>query len=324
MIQLNSENGMSKSNGVMRLEHSNRKKDFERFKSRLSRHKYFYLMAIPAFAIIFIFKYLPMIGIRFAFYEYGAFGDPKYIGLDNFIDILSNSRFWDAFKNTLLLSVYNIVSSMLCSITVALLLNEITNKRIKSFLQTTMYLPHFLSWVVVAAIFTLLLSPENGLVNAVIKSMGGEPIYFLTSQKWWRTCFVFISRWKETGWGTIIYLAALSSIDPQLYDAASIDGAGRLKQTWHITLPAIQMTILTVFILSLSSILNLFMPVYVLYNPLVYPVSDVIETYNYRVGLIQAEYGYSTAVGLFKSVISMTLVLGSNKLSKKITGHGVF
>ena len=280
-------------------------------------------MAIPVFTIIILFKYLPMYGIRFAFYEYGLFGIKEFIGLENFRRLLVNERFWNAFNNTLILSAYNIISGMLCSIIIALLLNEITNKKFKNFVQTTLYLPHFLSWVVVASIFTLILSPESGFVNAIIELFGGKSIYFLTSQDWWRVCFVFINRWKETGWGTILYLAALSSIDPQLYDSASADGAGRLRQTWHITLPSIFTTILTVFILSLSSVLDLFMPVFVLYNPLVYPVSDVIETYNYRVGLIQADYDYSTAVGLFKSIITIVLVLGTNKLSKKLTGHGV-
>lgn len=280
-------------------------------------------MFLPVFTFIIIFKYIPMYGIRIAFYDFGIFGIKDFIGLKNFRLLWYNPRFWDAFKNTLILSSYNIMTGMFASITMALLLNEICNVFFKKVVQTIIYLPHFLSWVVVASIFTMVLSPESGILNEIIKQLGGEPIYFLISEKWWRSIFIFISRWKETGWSTIIYLAAISNIDPQLYDAASVDGAGKFKQTLHITIPSIKTTILIVFILSLSSVLDLFMPVFVLYNPLVHSVSDVIETYTYRVGLIQADYDYSTAVGLVKSIISMILVLLANKFSKKLTGENI-
>jgi putative aldouronate transport system permease protein len=182
-----------------------------------------------------------------------------------------------------------------------------------------------MSWVVVASIFHIILSPQNGFINNIITRIGiiKTPIYFLASEKWWRPAFYFISRWKETGWGTIIYLAALTGINPELYESASIDGAGKLKQALYITLPSLLPTIIIVLILNLSRILNIFESIFVLYNPVVYSVADVIQTYNYRVGLLDSDYGYSTAVGLFRSLICMVLVIGANFISKRIRGRGI-
>jgi putative aldouronate transport system permease protein len=192
-------------------------------------------------------------------------------------------------------------------------------------MQTIVYVPHFMSWVVVASIFHIILSPQNGFINNILTGTGviKTPIYFLASEKWWRPAFYFISRWKETGWGTIIYLAAMTGINPELYESASIDGAGKLKQALYITLPSLLPTIIIVLILNLSRILNIFESIFVLYNPVVYSVADVIQTYNYRVGLLDSDYGYSTAVGLFRSLICMFLVIGANFISKRIRGRGI-
>lgn len=217
----------------------------------------------------------------------------------------------------------NLFLGMLFSIGFALLINEIHRKLVKSVFQTILYIPHFISWVVTASIFYLILSPSGGLINQLIVGLGGKSTYFMISEKWWTPIFYLINLWKGVGWGMIIYIAALSGISDELYEAASIDGAGRLKQTWYITLPGIMNTILVVLILHLASVLNIFQSVFVLQNDLVLNVSEVIETYIYRVGLLQSDYGYSTAVGLFKSVISMILILITNNACKKIKGEGI-
>jgi putative aldouronate transport system permease protein len=298
----------------------------KRFKNKtfakMYKYRHFYLLFMPVFVFTIIFHYIPMYGIKMSFYDWGIFGPNEYVGMANFKYLLTNQKFILAFKNTLEISFFNLLLGMFFSVLFALLLNELTSTIFKKFSQTVLYLPHFLSWVVVASIFAMILSPD-GIINKLLANFGQESQYFLISEKWWRPIFYFITRWKETGWGTIIYLAALTGIDPGLYEAASIDGAGRLKQVWHITLPALQNTILIVFILNLSKVLNVFESVFVLINPMVYSVADVIGTYTYRIGLISSDYGYSTAVGLFKSLISMVLVLIANQLSKKIKGEGI-
>lgn len=291
---------------------------------RIKKYKLFYVMFIPALLFYIAFEYMPLWGLKMAFYEWGLFGPKYFKGFDNFIDLLSNKLFITSFFNTLIISGYNLIFGMLAAIIFALLLNEIPNGLFKKFTQTVVYLPHFLSWVVTAAIFAMLLSPDSGIINELIKHFGGKPIYFMISNKWWRGIFISINLWKGTGWGAIIYLAALAGVDPQLYEAAAMDGAGRLKQTWHITLPAIQGTILVVFILNLAKVLNIFQPVFLMYNPQVYPVADVIDTYTYRLGFtLGADTDLATAVGLFKSVICMILVLATNFLSKRIKGESI-
>lgn len=292
-------------------------------KKRIIKNKYFYIMFLPVFLILFMFYYMPMYGIKYAFTEYGPFGPAKYIGLDNFKVLFSNDNFINAFTNTISLSLLNLFISMSVTIIFALLLNEIRVKFCKSFIQTLLYLPHFLSWVVVASIFTIVLSPQDGFINQILVHFGYKPTYFLVSEKWWTPIYLFIARWKETGWGTIIYLAALSGINPELYEAAAMDGASRLKQCIHVTLPGIMNTILVVFILELAKVLNIFDSAFNLMNPMVYNVSDTIQTYTYRLMSQQADYGFSTAVGLFKSVVALVLVLGANHLSKKIKGSSI-
>jgi putative aldouronate transport system permease protein len=291
--------------------------------SKIAEYKYFYLMFLPVFLSAVIFKYIPMLGIRYAFYKYGPFGKPKFIGFDNFETLLVNPKFIAAFKNTIFLSIGNLILATVITVIFALLMNELYNKFFKSFVQTVLYLPHFISWVVTASIFYLILSPDGGFINQVLGLFGIEPKYFLIEEKWWTPVYYFINRWKETGWGTIIYLAALSGINTELYEAASMDGAGRIKQTIHITIPGIMNTILVVFILNLAKVMNLFESVFVMQNPMVLNVSEVIKTYNYKVGLQQNDYGYSTAVGLFNSLIAAVLVIGSDKITKKIKGSGI-
>lgn len=294
---------------------------------RIYKYRWFYLMFSPVLVLVLLFNYLPMLGIRFAFYEYTPFKGPIYVGFENFEKLLASSQFWDAFRNTVEISIIKLLLTTFVAVIVSLLLNEIFNLRFKKFIQTLIYLPHFLSWVVVAAIFKIILSPQDGFINSVLISLGliDEQIYFLGSTTWWRIVYFIINIWKETGWGTVLYLATLSGINPELYEASSIDGANRWGKMRFITLPSLANTIVIVLILNLAKIMNLFESVFVLYNPMVYKVSDVIQTYIYRYTLATPvpNYGYTTAVGLFKSLAACVLVLVSNYVSKKVRGRGI-
>ncbi len=289
----------------------------------LYRYRWFYLMFLPVLVVLVLFCYFPMVGIFYAFTEYTPFNDPIYIGLENFRTLFSSPKFWRAFTNTLEISLTKLVIGLGCSVGLALLIDEIRPKRFRKLTQTIMYIPHFISWVVVASIFTIFLSPKDGFVNQLIQAFGGESIYFLANEKWWRPVFYIVNIWKETGWGTIIFIAALAGVDQEMHEAAKIDGAGHLQRVWYITLPAISLTILTVFILNLAKVLNLFDSVWVLQNSSVLGVSDVIGTYVYRLGIQSADYGLSTAAGLFKSIISVVLITIANKISRRIKGEGI-
>lgn len=308
---------------------------------RLYKYRWFYLMFLPVAVVLAIFFYWPMFGVRYAWSTYKLkqitlrTGPDYSIGWGNFQRLFTSDPFHSAFKNTIILSFFNLVLATVLTVVIALLINEINHAWGKKIVQTVLYLPHFLSWVVAASIFMLILSAgtdatgadnsNTGFINAILLQIGilDKPIDFLTESKCWRGVWYIMNRWKETGWGTIIYLAALSSISPDLYEAAEIDGANRLKQTWYITIPSLMNTILVVFILNLAKIMNIFESVFVLYNSLVYDVSDVIQTYVYRVGIVGNDYGYSTAIGLFKSVVSLVLVSASDIISKKIIGYGI-
>ena len=296
-------------------------------KQRIFKYRWFYVMFLPVLVLVVLFNYLPMLGIRFAFYEYTPFKGPNFVGFQNFKKLLSEAQFWNAFSNTIEISIIKLLITTFVAVVVSLLLNEILYLKFKKFIQTLIYLPHFLSWVVVAAIFKIVLSPQNGFVNSVLVSFGliEQPIYFLASSTWWRIVYFIINIWKETGWSTVLYLATLSGINPELYEAASIDGANRWGKMRFITLPSLANTIIIVLILNLAKIMNLFESVFVLYNPMVYGVSDVIQTYIYRYTLATPvpNYGYTTAVGLFKSLTACVLVLVCNQISKKVRGRGI-
>lgn len=299
-------------------------------KTRIFYYRWFYVMALPVIVFVLLFNYLPMLGVRFAFYDYKPIGTPTFVGMKHFETLFAKPAFWTAFKNTLQISITKLLLTAFLAVFVSLLLNEMRNIHAKKTFQTIIYLPHFLSWVVAASVFTLILSPSNeGLVNAILKQFGiiekGEEIYFLANTKFWRPMFYVIDVWKDTGWSTILYLATLAGISPDLYEAAEMDGANRWQQLKFITLPALYNTIITVLILNLAKILNLFEPVFVLYNEAVYEVSDVIQTYIYRqtFGVGVPNYGYTTAVGLFKSLVACILVLACNQASKKVRGRGI-
>ena len=303
---------------------------------RIWNNRGFYLMFLPVFIYVIIMNYWPMLGLRFSFYEYRAAGRgvKTFIGLQHFRTMFLNPikapAFWASFRNTLVLSVVKLLITTFASVIVSIFLNEMRNLHAKKTLQTIIYLPHFMSWAVVASIFSLFLSPSStGLVNGALRSMGvvgeGEYIYFLAKSEWWRPIYYIINIWKETGWGTIIFLATLSGINPELYEAADIDGATRGQKIWYVTVPALANTIITVLILNLAKVMNLFESVFVLYNTAVLDVSDVISTYIYRqtFATMNPDYGFTTAVGLFKSLVGCVLVLVCNWLSKKTRGRGI-
>jgi putative aldouronate transport system permease protein len=296
-------------------------------RQRIYKYKAFYLMFLPVFVFYVLFHYWPMAGIRIAFFDYGLFGIKEFIGIDNFKTIFSDPLFFRAFRNTVVISMLKLITGTLAAIVFALLLNEIHTGLFKRFTQTVVYLPHFLSWPVVAALFALFLSPDGGIVNQLLVKLGGKSVYFLISTQWWQPVFIVVNLWKETGWGAIIYLASLTGIDPQLYEAAALDGAGRLKQIRYITLPGLLNTILVVFILNLSKVLNIFQPIFCMYNSQVYAVADVIGTYTYRMAFANpggSDIDLAIAIGMFKSVVAMGLILISNYLTKKVKGEGIF
>ena len=301
-------------------------------KQRIYKYRGFYLMFLPVFIFTVVFFYLPMAGIGYAFTEYKGIKDPVFVGLENFRTMFSMPNFWSAFKNTLELSIIKLLLNTLLAVAISLFLNEIINIHYKKVVQTIIYLPHFMSWVVTASVFSLILSPTGeGLVNSILINLGviqpGSEIYFLGSTKWWRTAYYIINVWKDTGWGTIIFMATLSGISPDLYEAGTIDGAGRWQKMRYITFPALKNTIITVLVLNLAKVMNLFESVFVLQNDAVMQQSNVIQTYIYtqtfNSGAIP-NYGYTTAVGLFKSLVGCVLVLTCNYISKKMReGRGI-
>ncbi len=298
---------------------------------RIWNNRGYYLMFLPVLVFLIIMYYWPMFGVRYAFYDYKPVGTPTYVGFKHFQKMFATKDFWRAFTNTLELSIVRLIITNLSAVIVSLFLNEMKNLFAKKTLQTIIYLPHFMSWAVVASIFSLFLSPSStGMINGILRDIGilgpdDKNIYFLASKAWWRPIFYFINIWKETGWGTIIFLATLSGINPELYEAADIDGASRMQKIRFVTLPALTNTIITVLILNLAKVLNMFEPVFVLYNSAVYDKSDVIATYIYRQTFMNKmpNYGYSTAVGLFRSLVGCVLVLLCNWLSKKTRGRGI-
>ena len=296
--------------------------------NKIYYYRGFYLMFLPVFVMIMLFNYWPMLGCRYAFTSY-IIGNPYYMGLYHFSTMFTNDvYFWQAFRNTLILSIIKLFLNTGAAVIISLLLNEITNMIFKKTVQTIIYLPHFMSWVVVASVFKMMLAPYDiAPVNSILMNMGliDTPIDFMNSAQYWCGTFYVMNVWKDTGWGTILFLATLSGISPDLYEAAQIDGANRFKRLIYITLPALANTIITVFILNLAKVMNLFESVFVLQSPITYTKSQVLQTYVYvkTFGGGNSDYGYTTAVGLFKSFVGMILVLGCNWASKKVRGRGI-
>jgi len=283
---------------------------------------------IPLLLII-VFNYYPMVsGFSIAFKDFkpglGISGS-DWVGLKHFRRIFATDESMRALRNTLIIACAKIAANLVIPVIIALLLNEIKVKWFKRTVQTLTYLPYFLSWVILASILTNILSPDGGLLNRLIEALGGESVYFLGSNSVFRETLVVSDVWKNFGYNTIVYLAALTGIDPTLYEAAAIDGAGRWKQTLHITLPGISMFIVLMTILSVGNVLNAgFDQVFNLYNVAVYESGDIIDTLVYRLGIQQQQYSFSTAVGLFKSLVSLILIAGSNYAADKFAGYKVF
>ena len=292
-------------------------------------HPWLYLMMIPGLLYILLFHYVPMYGVVIAFQKFnfvkGIFGS-KWIGLQNFKELFSSEQFLRVFRNSLEFSLIRLIFSFPMPIILALLLNEVRHMRYKKLVQTIIYIPHFISWVVVASLVTNLLMPTNeGAVNAFLGMFGIPPANYLTSPAHFRGIIVTAEIWKGAGWGTIVYLSALSQVDQEIYEAAYIDGANRWKVMWYITFPCILSTVSIMLILRLGSLMsNGFEQIYLLYSPMVYDVADVFETYTYRIGIQGGRYSYSAAVGMFQSVVGFILIITSNFISRKVGESSLF
>lgn len=295
-----------------------------KFLVRLNQQKYVLLLLLPALIWYVVFKYLPMIGSYLAFTDYGFSANINFVGLANFQRLFISPSFWRALKNTLVISGYYLLFYFPLPIILALLLNEFTSIRFKRIIQFIVYIPHFFSWVVVGGFFIMFLSPTSGVVNEIVKSFGHEPIFFMVNPHWFRTVVLLASHiWKDVGYGAVIFIATLSTVDLELYDAAWVDGAGYWGRLWHITLPCLRSTIATVLLLQISNILRIFEQVLVMYNPAVYDVADVLSTFSFTEGLQNGDIGFATAIGLFTSVTSLFLIFGTNYLSKKVIKESI-
>lgn len=286
------------------------------------RNRWLYAFMLVPLAYYIIFCYFPMYGVQIAFKDFrlglGITGS-RWTGFTHFQRLFSSPDFYRILRNTLLLNLYNLVLGFPAPIIIAILVNEIRRVKFKRIAQSILYLPHFISWVVLAGIFIQMFSPSTGIVNIILKSIGIKPIYFMASNFWWPLMYVISGIWQGAGWGSIIYLAAISGIDPELYEAARMDGAGRFRQIWHITLPCIKPTIAILLILRVGGMINVgFDHIYNLMNPAVLDVADVISTYVYRVGIQGTQFSYTTAIGLFQSVIALILVVSTNQITKTL------
>lgn len=295
------------------------------------KYKYLHILALPCLIYFIIFKYIPMYGIIIAFKDYSGSGgfwgiiNSEWKGLQYFNMFFDSVYFGRLMKNTLIISTYRLIFGFPAPIILALLLNEIRNNYFKRTVQTITYMPHFLSWVVVTGLVTALLSPSGGPVNVILQNLGIEPIYFLGEKKYFRGVLVASSIWKEMGWSSIVYLAAIAGINPEMYEAATVDGAKKWHKIWYITLPSISEIVVIFLILALGRILDEnFEQILNLYNEMVYDVADVFETYVYRQGIVKGLFSYSAAVNLFKSVVSLFLVYITNKIAKKLGSDGLW
>jgi putative aldouronate transport system permease protein len=294
-------------------------------------NRFYYLLIIPGMLYFVIFDYIPMFGVIIAFKDIspfegvGAVLTGEWVGFKHFVKFWNSYYFWNVMRNTLLISGYKLLFGFPASILLALLLNELKNAMFKRIVQTISYLPHFISTVVVAGLVMMVLSTDSGMINAALVALGGEPIHFLGAPEYFRSILVISHVWQSIGWGSILYLAAMTGIDPGLYEAAKMDGASRFRQMWHITLPGITHIIVIMLIFSIGGLLNAgFEKVLLLYSPSVYEVADIIDTYVYREGLTSLQYSFATAVGLFKNILAMILILGANYIAKKLNQTGIW
>ncbi|MEX3913083.1 ABC transporter permease [Bacillus paralicheniformis] len=304
------------------------KKRKTRFWEKLLQQKYLYLMILPGLIYFLLFKYVPMWGIVIAFQDYQPFlgiTGSEWVGFKHFERLFTEPTFFMLLKNTLILFFLNLVVFFPIPIILALLLNEVRVALFKKFVQTLIYIPHFMSWVIVVSLSFVLLTVDGGLINEIIAYFGGEKINFLLNESWFRPMYILQVIWREAGWSTIIYLAAITAVDPQLYEAAKMDGANRLRRMWHVTLPAIRSVIVVLLILKIGDTLELgFEHVYLLLNATNREVAEIFDTYVYTAGLKQGQFSYSTAVGLFKAAVGLILVVFANRMAKKFGEEGIY
>jgi len=288
-----------------------------------------YFLLLPAVILLFIFSYLPIWGVIIGFKDYSPYKGllaSKWVGFAHFKDFLLDPSFWRVMKNTIIINLYSLIFGFPAPIILALLLNEIGNVKYKKVIQTISYLPYFISWVVAAGIVVSVLSPTNGIVNMVGKNLFGfEPTYFMTKVQYFRSILIISGIWKGIGMSAVYYIASITSIDPQLYEAAMIDGANRWKQTWHITLPGLANIITVLFVLQIGSLFTIgFEQIFLLYNPTVYEVGDVISTYTYRLGIEQTQFSATTAIGFTQSLVNFIMVFLANRLARKLAGWSLW
>lgn len=298
-------------------------------KDKFLRELPLYVMLLPAVVLVAIYSYGSMAGVMIAFQKFiparGMFGDQKWVGFQNFVTLFSMPNIWPVIRNTVVIALCKMIAGVIVPVVFALLLNELRGILTKRIFQTMVYLPHFLSWVILSGILINLLSPREGIVNIVLTKFGMEPVFFLGNPSVFPATMVVSDIWKTFGFGSVIYLASLTSIDPALYEAAVIDGANRWRQTWHITLPGISSMVVLMSVLGLANILNGgFDQIYNLYSPVVYSTGDILDTFVFRLGIEQAQYALSTAAGLFKSAVSLLFIVVSYYLADKLTGYRVF
>ncbi|WP_245954599.1 ABC transporter permease [Paenibacillus flagellatus] len=287
-----------------------------------------HLLIWPGFAIVFVYHYLPMFGIVMAFERYvptKGFWGSDWVGLSNFKYVFSLPDTYQVFRNTFLIAVMKIAAGIAVPLVMALLLNEVRKETFKRAVQTMVYLPHFLSWTILGGILLDILSPADGIVNQLIEALGLKPVFFLGDNRWFPFVLVLSNEWKEFGFSAIVYIAALAGINPNLYEAAAIDGAGRLRQLWHVTLPGIRPIVVLLVTLSLGQVLNAgFEQIFVLYSPVVYESGDIIDTMVYRMGLVGMQYSPAAAIGLLKSVVSLVLISTSYYLAYRFVNYRIF
>ncbi len=293
----------------------------------LNKHKYIYIMLIPVVFYYIIFHYFPMYGIIIAFKDFspirGILGS-EWAGLAHFEQFFNSYYFWRLLRNTVLISFYDLLFGFPAPIILALILNEVRRQKFKRIVQTISYLPHFISLVVICGLVLDFVSRE-GLINQLIMAFGGDPITFMQQPGWFRTIFVSSNVWQSIGWGSIIYLAALASISPELYEAARVDGANRWHQLWHITLPGLMPTIMIMLILRVGDMMSVgYEKVILLYNASIYETADVISSFIYRKGLLEMDFSYSTAIGLFNAVINFALLISVNRMARRMSGSSLW
>ncbi|MBP1994062.1 ABC transporter permease [Paenibacillus eucommiae] len=298
---------------------------------RMRREKLYLLLVLPGLLYFLIFQYGPMYGVIIAFKDISPFQglsgilSADWVGLKHFRNFIDSYYFWNIIGNTLIISSYKLFFGFPAPIILALLLNEVRLKVLKKTVQTISYMPHFISMVVLAGLVTMMLTADGGFINSALQRLGFEPIMFLGDHRYFRSVLVISGIWKEIGWSSIIYIAAIAGVDQQLYEAAKVDGAGRIRQMWNITLPSISFIMVILFILNIGHILDAgFEQIFLLYSPSVYEVADIIDTYVYRKGLLDLQYSFASAVGLFKAVIALILVAGANYVAKKLGHEGIW